>query len=399
MPSPVATCRSNNSPSNCTASGKPLQRQAKIYRHLPDGIIRRIKSQCLEKLLERLGGFAFLQQFFATLYASGDLLPVSPFLSLGHGKRCPPETPKTGAPGARESRGVVQLKILGSRERSGNAVPHSAITKVTLARVFHSDNYSSKRFQRFSVSLARFAALSWRRARCVSPGAYECVLMMLAAILYAARPTNLLALPAIGIAFGLFWFYKGFRLLQRKRLIQNTPASKIRSASMGLVEVSGLAAGPHVLTSPFKQAESFYYRSTAWQLKQQGKNTQWVKVAEEILHVPFYLDDNTAKVLIDPRGAEMDLHCDMSEQYHRSVLFSGPEMPGPVAEFLIRHGVDPDKRIKVEEYCIKPKNFLFVLGTLSQNPGLDASIRPTWAEPSDRNRHSRFRQNPRRQWL
>ncbi len=217
---------------------------------------------------------------------------------------------------------------------------------------------------------------------CLSPGVHEFALMTLGAILILAttRPTNLLALPAVGMAFGLYWFYKGFRLLQRKRLIQNTPASKIRSASMGLVEISGLAAGPHVLTSPFKQAESYYYRSIAWQLKQQGKNTQWVKVAEEILHVPFYLDDNTAKVLIDPRGAEMDLHCDFTEQYHRSVLFSGPELPGSVAEFLIRHGVDPDKRIKVEEYCIKPKNFLFVLGTLSQNPGLDASIRPAWAE-------------------
>jgi hypothetical protein len=199
-------------------------------------------------------------------------------------------------------------------------------------------------------------------------------------ILAAGRPANLLVLPALGMAFGLYWFYKGFRLLQRKRLIQNTPASRIRSACMGLVEVSGLATGPFVLTSPCKQVESYYYRSTAWQLKQQGKNTQWVKVAEETLHVPFYLDDNTAKVLIDPRGAEMDLHCDLSEQYHRSVLFTGPEMPSSVAEFLIRHGVDPEKRIKVEEYCIKPKNFLFVLGTLSQNPGLDAGIRPAWAE-------------------
>jgi len=149
---------------------------------------------------------------------------------------------------------------------------------------------------------------------------------------------------------------------------------------MGLVEISGLAAGPYVLTSAFKQVECYYYHSTAWQLKQQGKNTQWVKVAEETLHVPFYLDDDTGKVLVDPRGAEMDLHCDLSEQYHRSILFSGPEMPGSVVEFLTRYGVEPDRRIKVEERCIKPKNFLFVLGTLSQNPGLDASIRPAWAE-------------------
>src|SRR5260370_12735351 len=204
--------------------------------------------------------------------------------------------------------------------------------------------------------------------------------MMTVAILATSRLANLLAFAAIGTALGFYWFYKGFRLLQRKRLILNTPASRIRSASMGLVEISGLATGPYVLTSPFKQVECYYYQSTAWQLKQQGKNSQWVKVAEETLHVPFYLDDDTGKVLVDPRGAEMDLHCDLSEQYQRSILFSGPEMHGSVVDFRTRYGVDPDKRIKVEERCIKPKNFVFVLGTLSQNPGLDASIRPAWAE-------------------
>src|SRR5260370_41337161 len=55
-------------------------------------------------------------------------------------------------------------------------------------------------------------------------------------------------------------------------------------------------------------------------------------------------------------------------------------MRGSAADCLTRYGVDPDKRIKVEERCIKPKNFVFVLGTLSQTPGLDASIRPAWAE-------------------
>jgi len=186
--------------------------------------------------------------------------------------------------------------------------------------------------------------------------------------------------PVVGAAAGVYWFYKGFRMLQRKRLIQNTPASKIRSASMGLVEISGLATGPYVLTSPFKGVECYFYRSIAWEMEQQGKSSKWVKAAEETLHVPFYVDDSTDKVLVDPRGAEMDLHCDFHEQYHRSVLFSGPEMPGAVSQFLLRHSANPNKRIKVEEYCIKPKNFLFVLGTMSQNPGLDASIMPSWAE-------------------
>jgi hypothetical protein len=76
----------------------------------------------------------------------------------------------------------------------------------------------------------------------------------------------------------------------------------------------------------------------------------------------------------------MDLHCDFQEQYNRSALFESSEMPGNVAEFLVRHGANPDKHIKVEEHCIKPKNSIFILGTLSQNPGLDASVMPAWAE-------------------
>jgi E3 Ubiquitin ligase len=200
----------------------------------------------------------------------------------------------------------------------------------------------------------------------------------------SSRPENLFVFAAVGAIAGIYWFAKGFRLLQRKRLILNTPTSKVQSAAMGLVEINGLAASPFVMVSPLKRVECYYYRSIAWQLKQKGKNSKWEKVAEEILHVPFYVNDGSGKVLVDPRGAEMDLHCDLKQEYHRSVLFSGPEMAGCVAEFLTRHGVDPDKRIKVEEHCIKPKNFLFVLGTLSQNPGLDASVTPAWAERKER---------------
>ena len=204
--------------------------------------------------------------------------------------------------------------------------------------------------------------------------------MMQVAIFLDSGEAKLLAAAVVGACVGIYWFYRGFRLLQRKRLILNTPTSKVRSASMGLVEISGLAIGPYVIVSPLKQAECYYYRSMAWQLKQRGKNSEWVKVADETLHVPFYVDDNTGRLLVDPRGAEMDLHCDFKEQYHSSIFFGQEGMPGCVAEFLTRHGINPDKKIKVEEYCIKPKNFIFVLGTLSQNPGLDASIRPTWAE-------------------
>lgn len=213
--------------------------------------------------------------------------------------------------------------------------------------------------------------------------ASECVVhsrecpMLPAAILVIAHqkfPTW----AVFGIVFGLLGFARGFRLLQRKRLILNTPASKIRSAAMGLVEISGLATGPHIIVSALKQIDCYYYRSIAWELKQRGKNSEWVKVAEESLHVPFYVDDSTDKLLIDPTGAEMDLHCDFHEECHESLFFGG-DVPSTISGFLERHGVTPRGKIKVEEYCIKPENFLFVLGTLSQNPGVDATVAPPWA--------------------
>ena len=193
---------------------------------------------------------------------------------------------------------------------------------------------------------------------------------------------GLLFWAAIGALAGIYWFLKGFSLLQRKRLILNTPASKIRSASMGLVEISGQATGPYVVTSPLQGRECYYYRSIAWELREQGKNRDWVKLGEETLHVPFYLDVGSDRLLVDPRAAEMDLHCDLQEQYRASIFFEGAQISSRVKEFLVRHGADLSRQMKVEEYCIKPKNFLFVLGTLSQNPGIDANIMPAWAERS-----------------
>jgi hypothetical protein len=181
---------------------------------------------------------------------------------------------------------------------------------------------------------------------------------------------------AIGALAGVYLFYRGFRLLQRKRLILNTPTSKVRSASMGLVEINGLAVGPYTMMAPITGVACYYFHTTAWQWRQQGKNNKWVKVADESLHVPFFLDDNTGRVLVDPQGAEMDIHRDFHDEFSTSLFSSGLELPSNIYGFLARHGVSTDKKIKIDEYCIKPKNALFILGTLAQNPGLTVSATP-----------------------
>lgn len=189
--------------------------------------------------------------------------------------------------------------------------------------------------------------------------------------------------PLIGALAGMYLFYRGFQLLQRKRLILNTPASKIRSASMGLVEVSGLAAGPYTIIAPVTGLPCYYYRTIAWQWKQSGKNGKWEKVADESLHVPFYLDDNTGRVLVDPQGAEMEIHRDFHDEFSHSIFSSGLDIPANVFSFLGRNGISDDQKLKVEEYCIKPKNALFVLGTLAENHGLEVTATPVRSLTTD----------------
>lgn len=179
---------------------------------------------------------------------------------------------------------------------------------------------------------------------------------------------------AIGFCVGIGLFIYGFILLQRRRLILDTPLSKIRSASMGLIEVSGLAVGPFTVLAPITGRQCYYSRTTVQEYRQEGRNKSWVQVAGECTYVPFFVDDNTGRLLIDPRGAELDLHCDFKEEFNTSFFSSSDDDAlGTVNAFLSRHGIVTSNRIKVEEHCIKPKNCLFILGTLAENPGIEVT--------------------------
>ena len=195
-------------------------------------------------------------------------------------------------------------------------------------------------------------------------------------LLRSSNPGSFIFYCVIGICAGIYLFVQGFRLLQRRHLILDTPVSKIRSASMGLVELSGLAVGPYTVIAPITARPCYYHRTLAWEWTQSGKNKRWVKVAAESTHVPFFLDDNTAKVMIDPRGADLDLHRDFQDEFCDSLFTTKEDAPENVRSFLLRHGVSTRNKIKVEEFCIKPKNALFVLGTLDENPGLELTPEP-----------------------
>jgi len=72
-----------------------------------------------------------------------------------------------------------------------------------------------------------------------------------------ARPAFYLLL---GFGAGLVFFFKGFGVWRKMRLIQDTPTSKIRSMALGRVELYGQAVEKAELTAPLTGAACVYYR-------------------------------------------------------------------------------------------------------------------------------------------
>ena len=185
---------------------------------------------------------------------------------------------------------------------------------------------------------------------------------------------NLLIYSFIGLGVGVFLFFKGFGWLKSKRLIENIPTSKIRSIAMGLVEVYGRIV-PFVeklLKSPFTDRNCVYFRFSIQELKSSGKHSRWVTVKKGVEYVPFYVEDETGRVLVDPGGSKVEL---LRDNEFRSGFMRDP--PDGVKRFLMKSGLNfesffgMNRTMRYRESFIEPGDMLYVMGTAGDNPFVD----------------------------
>lgn len=184
---------------------------------------------------------------------------------------------------------------------------------------------------------------------------------------YSGGEFWLVLLALAGALGGFYISYVGFRMLRFKRMILNTPLSRIHSASIGLVEVTGTPVGPHTLTAPITGDPCFYYRVQAWQWVKLDNKHKWLPVLDESLYVPFFLEDGTGRVLVDPQSAQMDVHRNFTDEVSVSSFRTPDLLPEHLRDFLVKRGLVPSEKIKLDERII-PLGFpLFVFGTLGEN--------------------------------
>lgn len=103
------------------------------------------------------------------------------------------------------------------------------------------------------------------------------------------------------IAFiSLFTWYSALR---RRRLINDTPTSRIASAAQGYIELVATAKPYHALIlGKFSLLPCLWYRYT---VARKNHKNEWRTEESGESSAPFLIDDGSASCVVDPQGAEI----------------------------------------------------------------------------------------------
>lgn len=197
---------------------------------------------------------------------------------------------------------------------------------------------------------------------------------------------EMLFYATIGFVLSLLGVMYGFREYRKASLIRNTPTSRIRSMAMGLVEVAGtVAQGSNTIESPFTGADCVFYKYQVEEYRRSGKHSRWVTIDTGTNGTSFYVDDGTGKVLVDPRGAELEIPAD------NTIHVDGGDVPPyEVTEFIEENPevdsedesldlgvaeVDTGNDRRYTEYYVTPGEEVYVFGKAMERPSFQGSAR------------------------
>ena len=187
---------------------------------------------------------------------------------------------------------------------------------------------------------------------------------------------NLAALLAFFACLsGIYMLGQGLRAWRRRKT-SSTTSTKIVDARSGFREIQGIAEGPHTMSAAVSGKDCYFYRTTIWR-EDPNKHDVWKKAAEETFCLPFFLADGTGRILLDPRGAAIDLPRDVYEEYGKTLLSTHTDIPERLENFLARHEIAMKSAIRVEEYLIASSASIFASGMIVANKdGFDLTPTP-----------------------
>ncbi|MDZ7689156.1 MAG: DUF3592 domain-containing protein [Halobacteriales archaeon] len=183
----------------------------------------------------------------------------------------------------------------------------------------------------------------------------------------------------LGVAYALVallgagWLIRaGIRRWRQRSLMEGTPTENARSLSVGTSEIKGTAVtgDGKPLTAPFSDEECVVaeYEVEEYDDDDDDSGGSWKTIEKGVWHTPFYVDDGTGRVLVQPHDeATYDLSPgDRATTY----VDSSDRGPAPIREFVEKEGIgfprnapgkDNDRRYS--QNLIKPDENVYVFGT------------------------------------
>ncbi len=178
------------------------------------------------------------------------------------------------------------------------------------------------------------------------------------------NPEGIAVLLAVAAVGGVQFF----RLQRRRRLMEDMPTARIRSAAQGYVELIGQALPPDVpLRAPLTGSLCAWYRFRVERRKGEGGNSGWEVEQQGVSDAQFWLDDGSGRCIVDPEGAEVRAR-DKRTWVGAAPQFV-PESPGAALW-------SGDAEHRYTEELILPGDRLYALGQF-------ASLDPLQASPQD----------------
>jgi hypothetical protein len=190
---------------------------------------------------------------------------------------------------------------------------------------------------------------------------------------------GIIALISIAGFAGAFYYFK------RRRIVEDTPRSKIRSAAQGYVELGGhgdLMDGPAIV-APLTGKYCTWYSYNIEERRSSGKNAQWANIENGKCEELFLIVDDTGQCVIDPDGASITTA-------ERDVWYGATPRPnrGPEATT----GLISGGNYRYTETRLRPKEALFAMGLFKTIGGaedafsLDGDVRELlkeWKKDTD----------------
>lgn len=182
----------------------------------------------------------------------------------------------------------------------------------------------------------------------------------------------LLALGVFGVtAWAIFYFSDNQSI---RRSLRKAPAKRI--AELGddqLGKVVGRTRGlDEILSAPLTGRRCVYFVATVEERRKTGKSHHWREVIREARGVPFMLEDDSGRALIDATAARIAIDFD-GKSY--SGTFDDPSEAERA--FLARHDQKGERwvfnrRLRYHEAVIEEGETIAVLGAGTREPDPDA---------------------------